>query len=74
MVIDNTLFDIKCTKNNTAYEIKQLLGYAGLISCNPKFKTHITSMSIINLLQGELTTYDITCLTNEHLLNYLKLL
>jgi hypothetical protein len=74
MIIENTLFDIKCTSGkDTIYEILQLLGYLSLINFNKNMKK-IENISVINLLQGNIKTYDITHIKNDELLKYLKIL
>jgi hypothetical protein len=75
LVIDDILYDIKCTSGeNLIYEILQLLGYASLLECNPKFNKKIKNVSIINLLQGYIMNYDISYITKEQMINYLKIL
>jgi len=75
LVIDNTLIDIKCTKgDNSIYEILQLLGYASLVRFHPTYNKPIEYLSIINLLNGTITTYNIDYIEKEQLFNYLKLL
>jgi hypothetical protein len=75
LVVNNTLFDIKCTKgNNSIYEIFQLLGYSSLLNNNQKYNKHIDNIQIINLLQGFTTNYDISYITNEEMINYLRIL
>jgi len=75
LVIDNTLIDIKCTiGDKSIYEILQLLAYSCLLLYNPKFNMKIKSIQIINLLQGKMIKYDISGITNEQLMKYLKIL
>lgn len=76
IVIDDLLIDIKCTKNNNGiYEILQLLGYSSLLYYNPRYNININKISLLNLLQGKYTIYDIsTCYTDENLKDYLDLL
>jgi hypothetical protein len=75
LIINNTLYDIKCTiGENSIYEILQLMGYASLINCNNLFTKKINYISVINCLQGYITTYDISNITNEQMINYLKIL
>jgi hypothetical protein len=75
LVINDTLYDIKCTcGDNSIYEILQLLGYSSLLSCVPKFSKKINNISIINLLQGYIINYDISYITTEQMINYLKFL
>lgn len=75
LVINDVLYDIKCTsKDNFIYEILQLLGYASLLGCIPKINKKINNISVINLLQGYMTIYDISHITIEQMINYLKIL
>lgn len=75
LVVNNTLYDIKCTKgDNSIYEILQLLGYSSLLNNIQKYNKHIDNIQIINLLQGFTTNYDISYITNEEMINYLKIL
>jgi hypothetical protein len=77
LVVDDTLYDIKCTKNTHMtkyYEIFQLLGYTGLLLLNNKYNIKINNMIILNLLKGTLTTYDISYLEKNNFVNYIKLL
>ena len=75
LVINNVLYDIKCTRgDNSIYEILQLLGYASLLNCVPKFNKKINNISIINLLQGYIINYDISQITTEQMIQYLKVL
>jgi hypothetical protein len=75
IVINDILYDIKCTcGDNTIYEILQLLGYSALLNCVPKFNKKINNISIINLLQGYIINYDISYITKEQMINYLKIL
>lgn len=75
LVVNNTLYDIKCTKgDNSIYEILQLLGYSSLLNNIPNYNKHIDNIQIINLLQGVTINYDISYITNEEMINYLKVL
>jgi len=75
LVVNNTLYDIKCTKgDNSIYEILQLLGYSSLLNNIQKYNKHIDNIQIINLLHGFTTNYDISYITNEEMINYLKIL
>ena len=85
LIINDILYDIKCTgKDNSIYEILQLLGYASLANCgairwDPNymkniFNKKINNISIINLLQGYIINYDISYITIEQMINYLKIL
>ena len=73
--ITHILYDIKCTcRDKSIYEILQLLGYASLLNCVPKFNKKINNISIINLLQGYIVNYDISYITTEQMVNYLRIL
>lgn len=75
LVIDDTLFDIKCTKSqNSILEITQLLGYSSLMMLNKRYRTKINNISIINILSGIITTYNIDFVNKEHCINYIKVL
>lgn len=75
LIINDTIFDFKCTiGNKSIYELLQLLGYTSLSHYNTDFNIKINNISIINLLQGKLTTYNISSVTSEELMNYLKIL
>jgi hypothetical protein len=75
LIIDDILYDIKCTiGDKSVYEILQLLGYASLINCNPFYGIKINNISIINLLQGQINNYDISFITLEQMISYLKIL
>lgn len=75
LVIDDILFDIKCTKNNhPILEITQLLGYSSLMMLNKKYRTKINKISIINILSGIITTYNIDFINQEQCISYIKIL
>jgi len=74
LVIDDRLFDIKCTASHPIREISQLLGYSSLLRLNSRYRTKINSVSIINLLSGQLTTYDIEFMTTDNCMTYIKML
>ena len=76
LVINNYLYDIKCTTGeNSVYEFLQLLGYASLLNCNStKFHNKVDNISIINLLQGYIVNYDISYITKDQMVNYLRFL
>lgn len=75
LVINNYLYDIKCTSGeNSVYEILQLLGYASLLNCNSRFHNKVDNISIINLLQGYIVNYDISYITKDQMVNYLRFL
>jgi hypothetical protein len=75
LIINNTLYDIKCTGgDNSIKEILQLMGYSSLINCNPTLDRKIDTISIINLLQGTIVNYNISSITKEQMLDYLRIL
>lgn len=75
VVIQNTLYDIKCTGgDNFRKEMLQLLGYASLLNCNPVLNKKIDTISILNLLQGTMIKYDISHITKDQMLSYLHIL
>ena len=75
LVINNYLYDIKCTSGEKSlYEILQLLGYASLLNCNSTFNNKVDNISIINLLQGYIVNYDISYITKDQMVNYLRIL
>lgn len=75
LVINDNLYDIKCTcGDNSIYEILQLLGYASLLNCVPKFNRKINNILIVNLLQGYIVDYDISYITTNQMVNYLRIL
>ena len=75
LVIDDMLYDIKCTKSrHTFSEITQLLGYSSLIMLNKNFLKKINKISIINILAGNITTYNIDFINKDNCVNYIKVL
>jgi hypothetical protein len=75
IVIDDNLIDIKCTNGNKdILEILQLLGYSSLLKNNEKYNIRINNISILNLLKGEYTVYNIKNISDNNLLKYLHLL
>ncbi len=76
MVIDDTIYDIKCTKTTTIgkeyYEILQLLGYSGLLLLNKNYEHRVNSMIILNILEGTSTKYNISYLDNDNFVKYIK--
>ena len=75
IIIDDTLFDIKCTLGNkTTTELLQLLGYTSLVYSNPSIKSTIKKISIINLYKGYEYIYDISEIPEESILFLLALL
>jgi hypothetical protein len=74
LVINNYLYDIKCTcGKNSVYEMLQLLGYASLLNCSSSFNK-VDNISIINLLQGYIVSYDISYIKKDQMVNYLRFL
>lgn len=77
LVIDDTLFDFKCTKGNesdTIYEIEQLLGYTSLLRLAKDDPVEIKKICILNLLKGEYKEFNIDYLQDSHLEKYLDLI
>lgn len=75
VIIDDVLYDIKCTSGNKEiYEILQLMGYASIINCSSELNKKINTISIINLLRGYIIKYDISYIINEQMIEYLKIL
>lgn len=75
LVIDDILIDIKCTKTSkTINEITQLLGYSSLLMLNKRHRRKINKISIMNVLSGFITTYNIDFVTKENCINYIKIL
>ena len=75
IVIDDNLIDIKCTKkDNTIYEILQLLGYSSLLKYNENYKLRINKISVLNLLKGEYKVINIDNISDDNLLKYLQIL
>lgn len=73
LVLDNTLADIKCTKNmQHITEILQLLAYNSLI--NKKYNIDIKNVCIINLLLGVCVVYNVENISKKNSLDYLNLL
>jgi len=76
LVIDDTLYDIKCTKTTNIgkeyYELLQLLGYSGLLLLNKKYEQKINNMIILNILEGTSTKYNITYLEKDNFVKYIK--
>lgn len=76
IVIDDTLYDIKCTRTtNTGkeyYELLQLLGYSGLLLLNKKFEHRINNMVILNILEGTSTKYNISYLEKGNFVKYIQ--
>jgi hypothetical protein len=75
LVIDDTLFDIKCTKiQYPILEITQLLGYSSLMMLNKEYRTKINKIAIINILSGKITTYNIDFINKDNCIKYIKVL
>ncbi len=78
LILDDTLYDIKCTKSKTkdsddVYEIEQLLGYVSLYTSEEE-QLKIKKISILNLLEGKQKEFHIDYITKEQLARYLRLL
>jgi hypothetical protein len=75
LVMDDILMDIKCTKkDNTEYEMLQLLGYSSLLLYNDKYKLRMKNICILNLLEGVCKIYNIENILDDNLLDYLDIL
>ncbi len=76
LVIDDTLYDIKCTRTTNIgkeyYELLQLLGYSGLLLLNKKYEHKINNMIILNLLEGTSTKYNISYLEKDNFVKYIN--
>jgi hypothetical protein len=76
LVIDHTLYDIKCTRSTNIgkeyYEILQLLGYSGLLLLNKKYEHKINNMIILNILEGTSTKYNISYLEKDNFVKYIQ--
>ena len=76
LVIDDTLYDIKCTRTtNTGkeyYELLQLLGYSGLLLLNKKYEHRINNMIILNILEGTSTKFNISYLEKDNFVKYIQ--
>ena len=70
LIIGRTLYDIKCTKNNSNTYLRQLLAYMALISIKYKNIT-IDKICILNLYRSEIIYYNVAHITNEMLLTYM---
>ena len=74
VIIDDTLIDLKCSKNNEISEILQLLGYTTLLRYNKSYNFKIKNICIINLVNCEIKKYNIQDISDDNLLRYLNLL
>ena len=76
LVIDDTIYDIKCTRTSNIgkeyYELLQLLGYSGLLLLNKKFEHKINNMIILNILEGTSTKYNISYLEKGSFVKYIQ--
>jgi hypothetical protein len=73
LVIDDSIYDIKCTKTGKEYyEVLQLLGYSGLLLLNEKFEHKINNMIILNILDGTLINYNISYLEKDNFVKYIQ--
>lgn len=75
IITDNIIYEIKCTKEkNSIYSILQLLGYSALINYNNTDDIKLNTMSVINLLHGDLYIYDISTFDKNDFIKYLGFL
>ena len=75
IIINNVIYSIKCTKDiKSIHDFLQLLGYSALVDCSPTLNKRIEHITILNLLEGCIVSYDITSFNKEHMLNYLRIL
>ena len=75
IIINNVIYSIKCTKAiKSINDLLQLLGYSALVDCSPTLNKRIEHITILNLLEGCIVSYDITAFNKEHMLNYLRML
>ena len=75
IVINDTLIDIKCTiGKNDISEINQLLGYSSLLMLNKRYRIKINTIMIINILQGNIISYNIDFINKDNCLQYIKIL
>ena len=75
LVIGDHLIDIKCTIGaHESQQILQLLGYASLLKLNPSCERSISFISILNLLDGTIQTYDVHLIKKDSYINLCKLL
>ena len=73
MILDDTLIDFKCTKcSSKNIELLQLLGYSSLAMCRDSYK--INTITILNILGGYTTTYDISFINLENCTAFIKIL
>ena len=75
IMINNVIYSIKCTKAiKSINDLLQLLGYSALVDCSPTLNKRIEHITVMNLLEGCIVSYDITAFNKEHMLNYLRIL
>ena len=75
IIINNVIYSIKCTKAiKSINDLLQLLGYSALVDCSPTLNKRIEHITILNLLEGCIVSYNITAFNKEHMLNYLRML
>jgi hypothetical protein len=75
LVIQDTLIDIKCTKQkNEISEFLQLFGYSAMSLLNPRYHRKINKIQILNILHGTLLTYQIDTLTTDNCVAYIRML
>lgn len=75
LLIDDTIFEIKCTSGNNDIEhLFQLLGYAALSAFNENYTIKINKIKIINFISGIVTSYDISYISTDNYKKYIQLL
>ena len=74
LVIDDYLIDIKVAKNNSKYEILQLLGYASMLKYNKKYNIRVNNICILNILNCQYIVYNIENISDNNLFKFIELL
>lgn len=74
LVIDDYLIDIKVAKNNSKYEILQLLGYASMLKYNKKYNIRVNNICILNILNCQYIVYNIENISDNNLFKFIQLL
>ena len=74
LVTDSTVYDIHCsfvksTEKDEIYQLQKLLGYASLFALQ-KEPIQITNLCVLNLCEGQLTTYNINYISQPQLEAY----
>jgi hypothetical protein len=73
LAVEDALYEIKCTrKPKPIYETLQLLSYASMMRCNPTINKKINVISVIDLYRGRIVGCDISSLTMDQMMRYLK--